>query len=151
MILAYKDNVEQQMLSVLKKKWPDAIITDEQFNYEFSMKFESGIVGHAGTSNGDLGVNLYYSQEAEEEGRFYAALDVAKVIYDPMDWLNDVYKPAIQQFNIEETDFYIQQSINSSLGWLNCLNSYQISISQSDLEDFEADYIQWIGKDIYED
>jgi len=47
----------------------------------------------------------------------------------------DTYYNKIVEYNQTETDFYIQQTINSTIGWINCLREYKIEPNE---EDFKA-------------
>ena len=74
-------------------------------------------------------------------------ISVATVCYTNLDWATQEYYPELIKFNEEETDFIMQQSINASIGWVNCLQSYDIEPTKEDMDDFMLHYIQITGGD----
>lgn len=40
----------------------------------------------------------------------------------------------------EETDRYISQSVNVAIGWINCIENYDISPTDDDMEQFYEYY-----------
>jgi len=55
-------------------------------------------------------------------------------------WISDIFYPALAKYNEEEKDFHIQQSINAHIGWVNCIENYDIEPSGKDMEEMQQMY-----------
>jgi len=53
-------------------------------------------------------------------------------------WLEDVYLPFLYQYAEDETDFYIQQSIHSDIGYVAAIREYNIDVNANDINDFKT-------------
>ena len=93
---------ERMAMKALRLKWPDAKITDENFNHNFSIEFPNGEYGTVGTANGDLGCDMYESQEdMNETGQPYDSISVCSIWdrgpwhYDPNNWKREEEDPDV--------------------------------------------------------
>lgn len=147
------DTFDKKAMEALRKRFPNDEVTDECFNHNYSIKFADGKYGYAGTANGDLAVDIYSGgvKQLENDGQPDDGITVATVFYTELDWVTQVYYPELIKANEEETDFVMQQSINSSIGWVNCLTNYDIEPNKDDMDDFMLHYIQLTGGEDEED
>lgn len=62
-VLKHDENFDEVALKAIQKKFPGAEVICQHFNNEFLIEFKDGKRGYCGTVNGDLGCNLFASQE----------------------------------------------------------------------------------------
>ena len=61
-------------------------------------------------------------------------------------WIKDIFYPALVEYSKTETDYYIQQSIHANIGWVNCIESYNIEPTDEDIEEMTKMYKEATGE-----
>jgi len=52
-----------------------------------------------------------------------------------IEWILETFWPVLIQYMEDEKDFYIQQSGNEMIGYINCLKEHDITPSDEDIRD----------------
>ena len=55
-------------------------------------------------------------------------------------WIKDIFYPILIQYQKIESDYIVQQSINTYIGWVNCLNFYNIEPNKQDMSEIKEYY-----------
>lgn len=139
-------------------KWDITKDTAELIEVDAEDDFIYGIL-HFNTANDSIEAFLIWWKTIFPEYEFdleYTDIDCGSdQVYnfttaEPMtdlEWATTVFFDALVEYDKVETDFYIQQSINSCIGWCNCLRKYGIEPSEDDMVDMRAMYKEAKGEE----
>lgn len=140
---------ERIMMKALRIHFPDAKITNEHFNHNFTIEHKM-YAGYAGTVNGDVGVDMYKNLADMAEGQPYDSVSVCGIwdrgprYYDKDDWKREDADP--EALYNESVGMYIVESVFAGKYELEVMvdrSSYNVAIADTidELKEAATNYI----------